>query len=66
MMKSICPFCNKKFDRDPRSILSNKFCSRCINQRIIASGGTSISPSDYLIVDKAGYGFFPVSHEGAT
>lgn len=60
-MKHVCPFCNKKFTRDPRSILSNEFCHRCIQSRINQSGGRSIRQDAQLVVDKAGYVTFPLA-----
>jgi hypothetical protein len=28
-----CPFCGRKFYRDPRALLENPFCSKCIDER---------------------------------
>lgn len=53
-----CPFCNTKFTRDPRSVLSNKFCSKCIEKRIKASRTPHVNNQDTLYIDKAGYGSF--------
>ena len=29
-----CPFCGRKFYRDPRALLENPFCSKCVNDRL--------------------------------
>lgn len=28
-----CPYCGRKFYRDPRGLLENPFCSECVNDR---------------------------------
>lgn len=61
MMKSKCPFCNRKFVRDPRSLLSNKFCSYCIEQRVFESGGIKIGTMDKFIITDDNYVFFDIT-----
>lgn len=40
IMKQICSFCGESFFRDDRALLSEKFCPKCITQRLKASGAT--------------------------
>lgn len=30
---AVCPFCGRKFYRDPRGLLENRFCSECVDER---------------------------------
>jgi hypothetical protein len=60
-LKCKCPFCNRKFVRDPRSILTNKFCSKCIEQRVIKSGGFKITEMDKLVFTEGDYAFFEIT-----
>ena len=37
-MKAVCPFCGTSFVRHPRALLANKFCNRCIDDRLNHDG----------------------------
>lgn len=50
-----CSFCGQKFSRNHRAFLSNTFCRKCLNDRILASNGRKISGTPKLISLKNGY-----------
>lgn len=63
-MKQKCPFCNRKFTRSSRELLSNQFCNKCIGKRIEASGGVKNNSNSFVFKEKdsSGYGYFiPIS-----
>ena len=49
MKKTTCPFCGRKFSREPRALLENKYCRHCIFDRIKASEGKQLPPNTVLI-----------------
>lgn len=66
-MKTKCPFCNRDFIRNPRELLSNPFCDKCIDERLEASNNKRVKNASFVFEpkDSSGYGYFiPVKEEG--
>ncbi len=59
-MKTRCSFCNRKFCRSSRELLSNPYCNHCINERLEASGNKKVKSVSFVFepVDTSGYGYF--------
>jgi hypothetical protein len=59
-MKVICPFCRRRFVvEDPRSLLANEFCNKCIDERMLTSGYKWSEEDDFQYIShSAGYGLF--------
>jgi hypothetical protein len=58
-----CPFCGRKFRRDPRGLLENPYCPHCTNQRLKASGAKPLPPGRW--VEDSGYSKFVPDEEEA-
>ncbi|UIO40334.1 hypothetical protein LOY85_16110 [Brevibacillus brevis] len=54
-MRTTCPFCGRKFESDPRSLIADPFCNKCIEDRIKASGGKIGVTRIVQTVSKNGY-----------
>lgn len=55
MKRTTCSFCGRKFTREVRALISEKFCQYCIEPRIKASGGQRLSKNNVLTEVKPGY-----------
>lgn len=55
MKRATCPFCGRKFVREPRALLAEKYCRNCIKERVQASGGKQVSKNAMLIQTSPGY-----------
>ena len=56
-----CPFCGRKFYRDPRALLENPFCSECVDDRLKAHPLPSGKWVD--VPDRPGYMVFQADKE---
>ena len=55
-----CPLCNRKFSQNPRALLTNPFCDKCIDERLETSGNKRITNVPFIFEprDCSGYGYF--------
>jgi hypothetical protein len=54
-MKVVCPFCGRTFVRHPRALLANKFCNKCIEERVNYEGQSDSSREYIVTIDDDGY-----------
>jgi len=59
-MKATCPFCKRRFvTEDPRSLLANEFCNKCIDERVLTCGYKWSEEDGFQYISRsAGYGLF--------
>ncbi len=55
MKRVKCPFCGRRFTRSHRALLENRFCSKCIPDRIRKSGATIYETIPGMVETSPGY-----------
>lgn len=54
-MRATCPFCGNMFERSSRALLAERYCNKCIKERILKSGAKRLNKNAQIHSCLSGY-----------